>query len=83
MTLTPAQLQALVLGLPWQRLGDAGVSWSHWSTRCRPSCCVTACCTPTIKCSEMRRASLSGSGPSQTKPDERRRLLLAKADWHS
>lgn len=25
MALTPAQLQALVLGLPWQRLGDAGV----------------------------------------------------------
>lgn len=25
MTLTQALLQALVLGLPWQRLGDAGV----------------------------------------------------------
>lgn len=24
MTLTPEQLDALVLGLPWQRLGDAG-----------------------------------------------------------
>jgi hypothetical protein len=47
MTLTLAQLQALVLGAPWQRLGDAGVSCSHWSTRCRPSCCVTACRTPT------------------------------------
>lgn len=25
MTLTPEQLDALVVGLPWQRLGDAGV----------------------------------------------------------
>ena len=25
LTLTPAQLDALVLGLPWQRIGEAGV----------------------------------------------------------
>jgi transposase len=25
LSLTPAQLQALVLGLPWQRIGEAGV----------------------------------------------------------
>ena len=26
MTLTRAQLEALVLGLPWQRIGEAGIS---------------------------------------------------------
>jgi hypothetical protein len=25
LTLSPAQLNALVLGLPWQRIGEAGV----------------------------------------------------------
>jgi transposase len=25
MSLTPVQLDALVLGLPWQRVGEAGV----------------------------------------------------------